>query len=152
MGRMLKNILYNILMMAGIVIVLTGGAAAAYRASKPVDLRVSADGYYEIYTAYDYERFWQKVTHNMPFICGRLMKDIYLNDVEEYDNWEHEALTRKGREVMLFSGEFDGNGYTVYGLYSENGYGLVEKNEGIIRDVSIKNSLITGDKIEAGRA
>ncbi len=146
MGRMLKNILYNILMMAGIVIVLTGGAAAAYRASKPVDLRVSADGYYEIYTAYDYERFWQKVTHNMPFICGRLMKDIYLNDVEEYDNWEHEALTRKGREVMLFSGEFDGNGYTVYGLYSENGYGLVEKNEGIIRDVSIKNSLITGDK------
>lgn len=146
MERVLKNILYHILMMAGIVIVLVGGAALAYKASKPVELRESEDGFYEIYTAYDYERFWQKVTHNMPFICGRLMADIYLNDVEKYDNWEQDALTGRGREVTIFSGEFDGNGYTVYGLYSENGYGLVEENKGTIRDVAIQSSLITGEK------
>lgn len=143
---MLKNILYNTLMMAGIVIVLVGGAALAYKASEPKDLKESADGYYEIYTAYDYERFWRKVTHNMPFVSGRLMTDICLNDMENYENWEYEAPVRKNIEVPLFAGDFDGNGHTVYGLYSENGYGMVEKNEGKIHDVIIKNSLVTGDK------
>ncbi|WP_160561646.1 hypothetical protein [Parablautia muri] len=146
MERMLKSILYHVFMMAGIVIVLVGGAALAYKASEPKDLKESEDGYYEIYTAYDYERFWQKVTHNMPFVCGRLMSDIYLNDMENYDNWECQVLTRKNREVPLFTGDFDGNGHTVYGLYSENGYGMVEENAGTIHDISIKKSLITGEK------
>lgn len=146
MERALKDILYNALMMTGIAIVLVGGAVLAYKASEPKDLKESADGYYEIYTAYDYERFWQKVTHNMPFVCGRLMQDIYLNDITEYENWENEVLARRNREVLLFTGDFDGNGHTIYGLYSENGYGMVEKNEGNIHDLTIKRSLVTGEK------
>ncbi len=143
--KIVKDILYNGLWMAGITAVLAAGAYLAYKASEPPDITESADGYYEIYTAYDYERFWQKVTHNMPFSNGRLMEDIYLNDLENFGSWEDTAPVRKSREVPLFTGDFDGNGHTIYGLYSENGYGLTEKNEGTIHDFYIKSSLVVGE-------
>ena len=50
---------------------------------------------------------------------SKLMNDIYLNDISN-PNWKDTAKEWEGTKVgkqFSFSGEFDGQNYTVYGLY-----------------------------------
>ncbi len=101
------------------------------------------DGYYRIYTARDYKRFWE-LAKEKPQIKGRLMSDIYLNNVANYEKWETAPPSGEVVKIDNFYGVFDGNGHTVYGLYSVYGYGLVKENGGEIYDLSIRKSLIKG--------
>lgn len=112
--------------------------------SKQVELSVSQDGYYEITSAEEYTAFWEKVNSNEVGARGRLLEDIYLNDTENYSEWGQNAPENRSGVVEFFYGTFDGNGHTIYGLYSETGYGLVERNRGNITGLTIRDSLVTG--------
>lgn len=64
--------------------------------------------------------------------CYIMVNDIALNDVSNVDNWATEAPTNEwipiGNLTYPFTGTFDGNGYTISGLYinqyqaNETGY------------------------------
>lgn len=110
---------------------------------------VDRDGYYEISTPEEYRNFWKRAAWDTA-IKGRLTKDITLNELSDYENWKEEPPEHPSLAVECFTGVFDGNGHTVYGLYSENGYGLVKENSGEIKNLSIKNSLITGGYSNSG--
>lgn len=86
----------------------------------------------------------------------KLISDIYLNDINENDminptvaawnskfnTWYTCTSYSKG-----FCGELDGDGYTVYGLYSNTGYsGLIPNlmDGGSVHNLNLKNSYIRG--------
>lgn len=150
MKKVWKNILHQFFIMTAISVVLIAASIWAYRSTYPKELTLSEDGYYQIYTPYDYDRFWQMVAHNQMFICGRLMNDIYLNDISDFSAWQTSPPARQSRDVLFFSGDFDGGGHTIYGLYSENGFGIVRKNMGVIHDLFIENSLVVGEECVGG--
>lgn len=101
------------------------------------------DGYYEIWSKEDYKKFWEMVC-NQPECNGRLMCDLTLNEWSDLENWAEKPPENRSVKVEAFSGIFDGNGHSISGLYSENGYGMVKDNLGTIKDLTIKNSMITG--------
>lgn len=107
------------------------------------ELTLSEDGYFELYTAADYETFWKKAQY-WHDIKGRMMNDIYLNDTADISAWYDEAPENVSEPVNYFSGIFDGNGHTIYGLYSESRCGLVRTNMGSIINLSVRESLVTG--------
>ncbi|MBD5473088.1 MAG: leucine-rich repeat domain-containing protein [Lachnospiraceae bacterium] len=110
----------------------------------------SQDGYYEIDSAEDFYLFWDKVCIDDKYACGRLTKDIYLNNISgdmELEKWKK---LHPYEEVEVFSGIFDGNGHTVYGLYSDKGYGLAVRNTGEIRNLSIRESVVYGVRSVGG--
>ncbi len=139
-----KNLYQFTVILAGGIVILAG-SVLIFKTTIPGDLPISEDGYFEICTAYDYEKFWRLVNAGQNFVNGRLMKDIYFNDLTDYEKWERTAPPVQSFEVKEFKGDFDGNGHALYGIYSENGYGLVEENKGRIHDLSIRKSLIAGD-------
>lgn len=52
----------------------------------------------------------------------KLTKDIYLNDISDYDNWKNDTTGLNNWHAgdlsgVSFFGHFDGDGHTVYGLY-----------------------------------
>lgn len=57
----------------------------------------------------------------------RLANDVFLNDTVGWRNWEHDARGYLeqwipiGNEDNPFSGTFDGQGHSVYGLYINRG-------------------------------
>lgn len=108
------------------------------------------DGWYEIRTARDYQLFWELVADGQSDLNGRLMKDIKLNNLNNWENWCQMPPENQSVEVGSFEGIFDGNGYTIYGLYSETGYGLVRENFGTIQNVSIRDSVIRGEYFTGG--
>ncbi len=150
MKKMWKTFLQKIFIMAVIGVVLIAASILAYKSTYPKELTLSEDGYYEIYTAYDFDRFWQMVSHDQIFICGRLMNDIYLNDISNFAKWQTMPPAGKSRDIHFFSGNFDGGGHTIYGLYSENGFGIVRTNVGVIHDLYIEKSLIIGEDYIGG--
>ena len=98
----------------------------------------------------------------------KLMTNIALNDVSEYDNWNNGSFDKTtlnswtpiGRNDVTegsgvtFSGVFDGNGYEVTGLYIENSqartiglFGYVAQVRGVvptIKNVSVTNVYMYG--------
>ena len=98
----------------------------------------------------------------------KLMTNIALNDVTNYDNWNDESFDKTilnqwspiGRNDVTegsgvtFSGVFDGNGYEVTGLYIENSqartiglFGYVAQVRGVvptIKNVSVTNVYMYG--------
>lgn len=94
-----------------------------------------------------------------------LTADIHLNDTANWENWDSEAPDHQWypNEKRAFSGTFDGNGHTIYGLYC---YGPVHSSDapdsmglglfnsvsgGEIRNLTIRESLIHGmDSAKAG--
>lgn len=108
------------------------------------------NGWYEIRTARDYQLFWELVADGQSDLNGRLMKDIKLNNLNNWENWCQMPPENQSIEVGSFEGIFDGNGYTIYGLYSETGYGLVRENFGTIQNVSIRDSVIRGEYFTGG--
>lgn len=83
----LRRKVYNLLTVLFAGAIVAAGSIAVFITTRPGDIPLSEDGFYEIYTAYDYERFWRKV-ESMDFIDGRLMADIYLNDLSGCESWE----------------------------------------------------------------
>lgn len=142
MERIRRNV-YNLLTVLFVGAIVAAGSIVVFRTTLPQDLPLSEDGFYEIYTAYDYERFWRKV-ESQDFIDGRLMADITLNDLSGYDDWESCPPVPWSFAPEEFEGDFDGNGHTIYGLYDCRGYGIVKKNRGRIHDLTIRNSMILG--------
>lgn len=78
--------------------------------------------------------------------------DIYLNDVSSVDLWEDVApqneWTPIGNAETAFSGNFDGNGYTIYGLYistEEDYQGLFGiAGSSTIKNIGVEDSYIKG--------
>lgn len=124
------------------VILLTG--CLVYLRSKGAgsELPVARDGYYEIDSPEDFYLFWDKVCDSDPCANGRLTEDVYLNKISDDMGWKEWEHLQQCRSVGDFYGVFDGNGHTIYGLYSNKGYGLVKRNKGIIRNLLIRDSVI----------
>ena len=149
MKRLLSVVILT-LILAGIVV---WGSVAAVEPAKEekTQLVLAQDGYYEISTAEEYMEFWQIVQQKNAVAKGRLMEDITLNDPAGYWKWRDEVPVNVCPEVESFFGIFDGSGHTLYGLYSDTGYGLVDRNSGQIINLSIKDSmLLNKDSEEMG--
>ena len=91
----------------------------------------------------------------------KLMNDIYLNEnSEEYLSWGNQPPKNKwtpiGNEKNSFQAAFNGNGYTIYGLYintTENSQGLfggADTLSGRITNLKLKNSYIKGGSMVGG--
>lgn len=111
-------------------------------------ISLSEDGFYEIRSAQDYWIFWEEAGYEDNQIKGRLMCDIRLNDTSGWP--EKEFSGHCTAAILNFTGVFDGNGHTIYGLYGENGYGLVRTNKGIIRNLTIKDAVVCGGMYGGG--
>lgn len=112
----------------------------------------SNDGYYLLSSGEDLAWFADLVNSDAGNVAqkARLTDDIYLNDIENdsYSNkWTPIAdYAENGR---MFSGVFDGNGFTIYGLSIDNNkdyQGLF----GYLSGAQIKNVKISSAKISAG--
>ena len=87
-----------------------------------------------------------------------LTADIVLNDTSNWGNWESSAPNNTWTPIganwnSFFSGTFDGQGHTVSGIYnnSENFYqGLFGYNQGIIKNIGVRESYIKGDSYVGG--
>lgn len=87
-----------------------------------------------------------------------LTADIALNDTSDFENWSEKGpeyswkTAGDGTALLNFSGDFDGAGYTVSGLYmNENhpegkaygtSYGLFGQVSGMVHDLKIDQSYI----------
>ncbi len=70
-----------------------------------------------------------------------LANDIYLNNTYNWVNWDKNAPSNEWTYSKTFKGIFDGNGYTIYGLY---GNALFDKTEGaVIEKLRIAESFAT---------
>lgn len=89
-----------------------------------------------------------------------LVADIYLNDVENVDEWKNTApenewtaigggTTLDSLNKNAFYGTFDGNGYTIYGIYTNSSasftglFGII--NNATIKNVNVAKSYIAGN-------
>ena len=87
-----------------------------------------------------------------------LTADIVLNDTSDWENWESSApentWTPIGNNMNNeFYGTFDGQGHTVSGIYinTENpNQGLFGYNQGIIKNIGVRESYIKGDSYVGG--
>lgn len=97
------------------------------------------------------ERLAQMLVYCKPGAYYTLTEHIYINDVSA-DNWKENAtywLT--SADVEGFTGIFDGNGYTVYGLYNTDiqsgvyaGLVPVLTSGGELRNVKVDNAYLSG--------
>lgn len=116
-------------------------------------LELAEDNYYNIYNEKDYIRFWRRVRNGEYDINGRLMADIHINDEASVSAWQIEGkntLKKTVPNVFFYEGCFDGNGYTVYGIYSNDGSGLVGDNKGTIKNLTIRDAYVVGDSLSGG--
>lgn len=89
----------------------------------------------------------------------KLTNDIYLNEISLAGNWEIAAPTNEwtpiGSSETQFSGNFDGAGHTIFGLYistEENYQGLFGSvtGGGAINNVSVEKAYIRGGDYVGG--
>ena len=116
-------------------------------------LELAEDNYYNIYNEKDYIRFWRRVRNGEYDINGRLMADIHINDEASVSAWQTEGkntLKKTVPNVFFYEGCFDGNGYTVYGIYCNDGSGLVGDNKGTIKNLTIRDAYVVGDSLSGG--
>ena len=82
-----------------------------------------------------------------------LMADIYLNDTADYAKWNDAApahvWTPIGTRQTPFAGYFDGNGFTIYGLYARADadaglFGSCENAQ--ILDLNLTEAYVSGGK------
>ena len=79
----------------------------------------------------------------------RLENNIYLNDIAD-EQWNYSKSNRQWyiseENGDLFAGNFDGNGYSVYGLYYNTAhsgyYGLFPRAEGLIEGLTVDKAYI----------
>ena len=100
------------------------------------------------------------------FACYKQIKDIYLNDITDYENWDNEEFDNTSlNEYILntkqFCGGYDGNNYLIAGLYinkPDNSnvalfkeiYTTTDTNlkmvDCYVKNVTIKNALLIGNR------
>ena len=100
-----------------------------------------------IYTADDLYAFAQQVNSGNTQIDGTLMNDIVVNEnvfVDGVFNADGASAFRSwvamGTEENPYTGTFDGNGYTVYGLYAKTNmeiFGFFAHNAGTVQDLRL---------------
>ena len=113
---------------------------------------VTSDGFYLIKTPEDLAWFADQVNADAgnATMKARLLNDIYLNDIETLENlktWTPIGDYNNGR---VFSGIFDGGGFTIYGLYisgSKNYQGLF----GYLENGQVRNLNLSTTNITAGQ-
>ena len=95
-----------------------------------------------------------------------LTADIYLNDITNYDSWSETAPAniwnsighfKSTSDYRDFGGTFDGDGHTIYGLYTagtvDKGTGLFGAiNKATIKDLTIDKAYVTGTTVVGGIA
>ena len=85
----------------------------------PTTKEIESATYYEIGSGAQLAWFANQVNGGQTEINAVLTNDIYLNGADDYTNkWNSRAIGNDGK----FAGVFDGAGFTIYGLYSENKY------------------------------
>ncbi len=84
----------------------------------------------------------------------KLAKDIYLNDISNYDKWGTDDFDMTSlnnwnqashlSNTLMFEGTFDGDGHYIYGLYSEGALFAAflprTKGTAVIKNVHFRNS------------
>ncbi len=111
----------------------------------------SNDGFYLIQSAEDLAWFANQVNADAgnSTLKARLMKDIYLSDPEtsgSFKNWT--PIGNYSAEGRVFSGIFDGKGFTIYGLAISSTsdyqglFGYIENGQ--VRNVNISNANVSG--------
>ncbi len=139
-----KNKIMVPVIMLGILLVTAGFLVRLWLPREGSELPVLKDGYYEIDSAENFYLFWEMCDDD-PYVKGRLVEDIYLNEISDDMGWKEWEQLQQCWPVDEFRGTFDGNGYTIYGLYSSKGYGLVRRNHGTICNLQIRNSVVYGN-------
>ncbi len=123
----------------------------------------NGNGYYEIGTADELYAFAAAVNEGYYAICGELTDDIVINEnVLNEDGTVNGTPSRIwtpiGNDTNAYTGTFDGNGYSVSGLYynDDNGYcvglfGSVLGN-GTVKNVGVIDSYLNGYRYIGGVA
>ncbi len=113
----------------------------------------TADDPYIIETASQLAYFTQGTSSTYEQKYIKLANDIYLNDTSDWENWETTApLNMLPPSKTTFSGNFDGENHTIYGLYCVGGIygGLFSRvTDGIVKNITFKESFICAS-FEAG--
>ena len=130
------------------------------------------DGYYQIATADQLRQFAEKVNSGNNNIKAKLVNDIKLNgdtkvlndkgeliaDTSGLKSWTPIGKDQTGKQ---FTGEFDGDGHTIYGLYFNNSnandsnandvglFGCVGK-DGTVKNVTLADSYVSGNEYVGG--
>ncbi len=111
------------------------------------------DGFYLIQTAEDLAWFATQVNGDAgnATMKARLMNDIYLNDIETLENIRYwTPIGDYSNNGRVFSGIFDGKGFTIYGLFIESTsdyqglFGCIENGQ--IRNLNISTAYVSGDQ------
>ena len=139
------------------IVTLAFMAGATAVSAKGITPKVPAlsDGCYQITDAAELYGFAEIVNGNdstaaNPSVCGKLMKDIVVND-SVLSKWSWPGSD--GADFLVvwepikeFSGTFDGNGHVISGLYSETGSGLFKsfvsssEHTVVVKDLGIIDS------------
>ncbi len=91
---------------------------------------------YQIATASQLAKLANDSTNNYYYI---LVDDIYLNSTET-DNWYSSETVVPWESIKNFSGSFDGQGYTIHGLYRGSLFGNAT---GEIKNIRVKDSYVS---------
>ncbi len=120
------------------------------------NLLVSAeDSVYSISTSEEFKKFLCTKDNNFSNVIVRLENDIDVNDGNFSYNEEYRPLYNDAYKIPdmypsleNFKGTFDGQGYTIKGLFTE--YGLFKNCvDAEIKNVSIENSLVYSENAES---
>lgn len=121
------------------------------------DLSNDSDGNYLISNANDLLSFANMVNNGQTDINGKLTADIFLNDTTGWQNWNSETqglnqwIPIGSTEDIPFEGTLDGQGHTIYGLFSCNqeqkNHGLVGilGQSGSIRNINLMAGYLNGE-------
>ncbi len=111
------------------------------------------DGFIEIGTAEQLCKFRDSVNHSTPFKNANaiLTADIVFNEgVLNADYGLNSSSFKEWEPIDNFDGIFDGQGYTIFGLYNTRGntmdatFAVALTENGIIRNLNIADSYIAG--------
>ncbi len=92
----------------------------------------------------------------------KLVNDIYLNDTTNWEDWETTApanewvpigiLSVDASNYLNFSGNFDGDKHTIYGIYTvgRKYAGLFAYSKGYIKNITVKESYISATTNSGG--
>lgn len=118
---------------------------------------------YQIFDSGDLSAFRDKVNSGDGSACGKLMENIVLNPgtfdqtgtyIPEADE-EAEQWMRIGSNAVPYTGTFDGNGFTISGLYinTESDYqGLFGwiQDGAVIKNLGVTDSFVNGNNFAGG--
>lgn len=118
---------------------------------------------YQIFDSGDLSAFRDKVNSGDGSVCGKLMGNIVLNPgtfdqtgtyIPEADE-EAEQWMRIGSNAVPYTGTFDGNGFTISGLYinteSDNQglFGWIQDGA-VIKNLGVTDSFVKGNNFAGG--